>query len=916
MADRTELTLRIIPELDESAKRKVQDELDKITSSVPVKPSAGTGGKGGGTASTQAQTKAIKDQNIEYNAQGQIIGKLTAEHKEVVRAIDTHRKAQDLLLRSARTAAEGEIQALQQKAAVGQITMDEMNQGIIVQQQLIETAEASAREEFGYTTVALGHLGQAYESLQPQIVNAQTGVFHSTTRLNNGFNTMSGSMQKVVSQTKNANLAFMNFGRIVQDAPFGLIGIANNIDPLIVTFSNLSNEIDATTGKMRGFGGAMSQLGKQLLGPAGIIFILGSLIPSALLLIQSRQRDAAKESDHLAEALKRVADEFGRLSGEAASQRGLAQVNTELENTTQNLALVSEELNRIEDQINTAAALEAINQQGSVNRKTQGQIRKELEAQNSEILKQLRGSKTVLETQKTNLESQREEIEARKIIGDLQRENGIAESLSLSDRIKKSRELLGLQMKGLEIVDSVSAEISKEQDRIRGVMVQMITNAEFMATDAGKKMYNDLRDRLAKVADEIRAKQQDTEEAIKESDERIYKSREELVAAYRKYVQNDLLNRLDAEEMTMRQLMESEFTTDEERLRIFQRFQEQKTAVLDEYVNKQREIQRKAEEQEAKAQADAVSRFVQQQQQILDASNERLIGRNDLLLTYYENTNQEVLAIEQRSLMQLFDLRETYAKLGLLQTEEYKLAEQSIRDATAREVAATEIEQMQLIAGAIGASFEAIFGENKMLSTAMVVVDTIMGMQKAIALNPPPSPMGAIIAAGIAAKGAAAIKKINSAKRGSAKVGGGEAGSSTNVVRESNYSAFGAAEGKRLPVGNEQMPSGRDVKDIRLSDAVRRIFGKDADRIEADINMKRQAFFAEQERQLLEHSSRQYNIMQGAMSMANDVASTLSDRSLEMTQPISVQANVDRRGIAIAVREGEMELRTSEFTYN
>jgi hypothetical protein len=67
--------------------------------------------------------------------------------------------------------------------------------------------------------------------------------------------------------------------------------------------------------------------------------------------------------------------------------------------------------------------------------------------------------------------------------------------------------------------------------------------------------------------------------------------------------------------------------------------------------------------------------------------------------------------------------------------------------------------------------------------------------------------------------------------------------------------------------------------------------------------------------QIINTGNRQMAMNQSFMGMANTTAEMLGDRRLEMTQPISVQANVDRRGLAIAVREGEMEIRTSEFTY-
>lgn len=86
---------------------------------------------------------------------------------------------------------------------------------------------------------------------------------------------LGGSTTSLAKGTNQANTALVNFGRVVQDAPFGLIGIANNIDPLIASFQNLK----ATTGTA---GAAFRQLGSALLGPAGIAIAV-SAVTSAFI---------------------------------------------------------------------------------------------------------------------------------------------------------------------------------------------------------------------------------------------------------------------------------------------------------------------------------------------------------------------------------------------------------------------------------------------------------------------------------------------------------------------------------------------------------------------------------------------------------------------------------------------------------
>jgi hypothetical protein len=83
-------------------------------------------------------------------------------------------------------------------------------------------------------------------------------------------NAVSKSLNGLNTSTKGANIALTNFGRVIQDAPFGILGIANNIDPLIQSFQNLKKESGST-------GGALKALAGSLAGPAGIAIAISAV---------------------------------------------------------------------------------------------------------------------------------------------------------------------------------------------------------------------------------------------------------------------------------------------------------------------------------------------------------------------------------------------------------------------------------------------------------------------------------------------------------------------------------------------------------------------------------------------------------------------------------------------------------------
>lgn len=106
------------------------------------------------------------------------------------------------------------------------------------------------------------------------------------------------SLQQLGRGAAQANTSLINLGRVVQDAPFGFIGIANNIDPLLGSFTQLRKETGST-------GGALKALGGQLLGGGGLAFGV-SVVTSLLVVFGDKLFGAGKKAKEAATA----ADEF------------------------------------------------------------------------------------------------------------------------------------------------------------------------------------------------------------------------------------------------------------------------------------------------------------------------------------------------------------------------------------------------------------------------------------------------------------------------------------------------------------------------------------------------------------------------------------------------------------------------------
>lgn len=110
--------------------------------------------------------------------------------------------------------------------------------------------------------------------------------------------------KELKSNSDRGGQALSNLGRIAQDAPYGFIGIQNNLNPLLESFQRLQKESGGT-------GGALKALGSSLVGPAGVgiaLSVVSALLikfPDALSSLSEETIRAKKvQSDYVAELAK------------------------------------------------------------------------------------------------------------------------------------------------------------------------------------------------------------------------------------------------------------------------------------------------------------------------------------------------------------------------------------------------------------------------------------------------------------------------------------------------------------------------------------------------------------------------------------------------------------------------------------
>jgi hypothetical protein len=128
----------------------------------------------------------------------------------------------------------------------------------------------------------------------------------------------SRTFQKVSQSSGAATQSLVNLSRVAQDAPYGFIGIANNLNPLVESFQRLKVETGTT-------GGAFKALGAALSGPAGIGLAVG-IASSLLVKFGDSLFGAGEASKKLAEQAKKVAEQQKAIADSIAQENARVSV--------------------------------------------------------------------------------------------------------------------------------------------------------------------------------------------------------------------------------------------------------------------------------------------------------------------------------------------------------------------------------------------------------------------------------------------------------------------------------------------------------------------------------------------------------------------------------------------------------------
>lgn len=137
-----------------------------------------------------------------------------------------------------------------------------------------------------------------------------------------------GNALKVVDKTgANASNTLLEFSRVVQDAPYGIRGVANNIQQLVGNFGYLSKAAG-------GSGAAFKAMASSLMGPAGILLAV-SLVTSAFIQYGDQIANMIQGNGELAASQKKVNEALNDFYGGSVTKMNTYVSILENVNTTE-----------------------------------------------------------------------------------------------------------------------------------------------------------------------------------------------------------------------------------------------------------------------------------------------------------------------------------------------------------------------------------------------------------------------------------------------------------------------------------------------------------------------------------------------------------------------------------------------------
>jgi len=277
--------------------------------------------------------------------------------------------------------------------------------------------------------------------------------------LNASLNPIAEKSKNFAQGTNQAANALQNLGRVAQDAPFGFIGIQNNLNPLLESFQRLKTETGSSMG-------ALKALGSSLMGAGGLGLAL-SVASSAFLLFGDKLFDSGKKAK---EAKKEIDDATSSIVKDAAQIQVLAAQYQRTNLSLDERKSIIKDLNNLSPEYFSKLKAESTNY---------AELKVALDAYTASLSNQIKAKVRGIELEKVLTEQLKKQDEQNKVIA-VQQEfadknktgrqatgsSNLAKEISLLD---KKGKFLEQEIAGLTKIKQLETGGAKESTRTEAV---------------------------------------------------------------------------------------------------------------------------------------------------------------------------------------------------------------------------------------------------------------------------------------------------------------------------------------------------------------------------------------------------------------------------------------------------------------
>jgi hypothetical protein len=222
--------------------------------------------------------------------------------------------------------------------------------------ELAATMQKAEKDVQGLET-ELKQLKPAFDSVDKSLSKTASqlkNAAQSTQPLVKGIKLSDDALKKLPQSSNSATQSLINLGRVAQDAPFGFLGIANNLNPLLESFQRLKSESGSSKT-------ALKSLASSLMGAGGVGLAL-SAASSLLIVFGDRLFKTSKAVDEAEEANKKYKESIQSIFSNAGKEATevlslIAVLKSETETRERKLAAIKE-LQSIQPEVFASLKLE------------------------------------------------------------------------------------------------------------------------------------------------------------------------------------------------------------------------------------------------------------------------------------------------------------------------------------------------------------------------------------------------------------------------------------------------------------------------------------------------------------------------------------------------------------------------------